>query len=144
MAEKRQCESCGGKLVSRPDGSFECDGCGRVYPAGQVKAAEYTRQERKAALEHAVKERHELRRAEWESRKEEVVRKAAAERTEREQKAAKARALEERLQKREKLTEEKNALQTELARSRSLFTGKHKKELEARIADIEAELKKPD
>ena len=31
MAAALQCEICGGKLVGRPGGIFECDSCGMEY-----------------------------------------------------------------------------------------------------------------
>ena len=40
------------------------------------------------------------------------------------------------------LEKERNALQTELANLKGFFTGKRRKEIEARLAEIEAELKK--
>ena len=40
------------------------------------------------------------------------------------------------------LNDEKALLQTELTNLKGLFTGKRRKEIEARLAQIEAELKK--
>ena len=40
------------------------------------------------------------------------------------------------------LNEEKGRLHTELANLKGLFTGKRRKEIEARLAEIDAELKK--
>ena len=31
MAAKLECEICGGKLVGKPGGVFECDSCGMVF-----------------------------------------------------------------------------------------------------------------
>ena len=39
------------------------------------------------------------------------------------------------------LEQEKSALQTELANLKGLFTGKRRKEIETRLAEIETELK---
>ena len=56
--------------------------------------------------------------------------------------AERNRYMEEHARKRATLESERNALQTELAKLKGLFTGKRRKEIEARLAEIEAELKK--
>ena len=38
MAAKLQCEICGGKLIGRPGGIFECDSCGTEYSTEWAKA----------------------------------------------------------------------------------------------------------
>ena len=38
MAAKLQCEICGGKLIGRPGGIFECDSCGMEYDTAWAKA----------------------------------------------------------------------------------------------------------
>ena len=38
MAAKLQCEICGGKLVGKPGGIFECDSCGMEYDTAWAKA----------------------------------------------------------------------------------------------------------
>ena len=38
MAAKLQCEICGGKLIGKPDGIFECDSCGMEYDTAWAKA----------------------------------------------------------------------------------------------------------
>ena len=38
MAAKLQCEICGGKLIGRPGGVFECDSCGMEYDTAWAKA----------------------------------------------------------------------------------------------------------
>jgi hypothetical protein len=38
MAAKLQCEICGGKLVGKPGGIFECDSCGTEYSTEWAKA----------------------------------------------------------------------------------------------------------
>lgn len=52
------------------------------------------------------------------------------------------RCTEEHTRQRAALESERTALQTELANLKGLFTGKRRKEIEARLAEIEAELKK--
>ena len=37
MAAKLQCEICGGKLIGKPGGIFECDSCGMEYDTAWVK-----------------------------------------------------------------------------------------------------------
>ena len=37
MAAKLQCEICGGKLIGRPGGIFECDSCGMEYSVAWAK-----------------------------------------------------------------------------------------------------------
>lgn len=37
MASKLQCEICGGKLIGRPNGIFECDSCGMEYSTEWAK-----------------------------------------------------------------------------------------------------------
>ena len=69
-------------------------------------------------------------------------RREAAERTERERKEATERAKAERLRRIAELSAEQNALQTELPNLKGIFSAKRRKEIEARLAEIEAELKK--
>ena len=38
MAAKLQCEICGGKLIGKPGGIFECDSCGMEYDTAWAKA----------------------------------------------------------------------------------------------------------
>ena len=38
MAAKLQCEICGGKLIGRPGGIYECDSCGMEYDTAWAKA----------------------------------------------------------------------------------------------------------
>ena len=38
MAAKLQCEICGGKLIGKPGGVFECDSCGMEYDTAWAKA----------------------------------------------------------------------------------------------------------
>ena len=38
MATKLQCEICGGKLVGKPGGIFECENCGTEYSTEWAKA----------------------------------------------------------------------------------------------------------
>ena len=38
MAAKLQCEICGGKLIGKPGGIFECDSCGMEYDTSWAKA----------------------------------------------------------------------------------------------------------
>ena len=73
----------------------------------------------------------------------EAERKAALEKAEAEHNAAAERAAATRKAKIAALNREKAELQEELASLRGLFTGKRRKEIEARLAQIEAELKKP-
>ena len=37
MAAKLQCEICGGKLIGKPGGIFECDSCGVEYSTEWAK-----------------------------------------------------------------------------------------------------------
>ena len=37
MAAKLQCEICGGKLVGKPGGIFECENCGTEYSTAWAK-----------------------------------------------------------------------------------------------------------
>ena len=37
MAAKLQCEICGGKLIGKPGGIFECDSCGTEYSTAWAK-----------------------------------------------------------------------------------------------------------
>ena len=70
---------------------------------------------------------------------------AAAKRAEEEriaaQIAAEKRAAEEKMRRKAALEQEKSALQTEMANLKGLFTGKRRKEIETRLAEIETELK---
>ena len=59
-----------------------------------------------------------------------------------ERKAAAERAEAERMAKVKGLKQEKASLQAELSTIKVLFTGKRRKEIEARLAEIEEELKK--
>ena len=61
---------------------------------------------------------------------------------EEERKAIAEKAEAERQGKTAALTEEKESLKTELSNLRGLFTGKRRREIEARLAEIEAELNK--
>lgn len=70
-----------------------------------------------------------------------ALQKAEAERR-RQEAEAKAKAEAERQAKIAALNGEKQALQTELANLKGLFTGKRRKEIEARLAQIGEELKK--
>lgn len=72
----------------------------------------------------------------------EAERKAAAKKAEAERKAAAEKAEAELKAKIEALSKERTALQTELPNLRGLFSGKRRREIEARLAEIEAELKK--
>jgi alpha-tubulin suppressor-like RCC1 family protein len=92
--------------------------------------------ERKAAEERAAAERKaaEERAA--------AERKAAEERAEAERKAAAEKAERERQEKIAKLNAEKASLQDELASLKGLFSGKRRKEIEARLAEIGKELEK--
>ena len=38
MAAKLECEICGGKLVGKPGGIFECESCGMEYSTEWAKA----------------------------------------------------------------------------------------------------------
>ena len=38
MAAKLQCEICGGELIGRPGGIFECDSCGMKFDTAWAKA----------------------------------------------------------------------------------------------------------
>ena len=69
-------------------------------------------------------------------------RKEAAERAEAERKTAAKRAEAERQRKIAALNDEKAKLNTELANLKGLFTGKRRKEIETRFAEINAELRK--
>jgi len=92
-------------------------------------------------------------RAKAAAEKVEAERKAAAERAEAERKVAEERAEAQRRADAEKaeaqrrariatLNQEKADLQTELSNLRGLFTGKRRREIEERLAEIDAELKK--
>ena len=35
MAAKLECEICGGKLIGKPGGIFECESCGMEYDCGE-------------------------------------------------------------------------------------------------------------
>ena len=72
----------------------------------------------------------------------ETERKAAAERAEAERKAAAEKVRAEREAKIKALNKEQVTLQTELTNLRGLFSGKRRREIEERLAEIEAELKK--
>ena len=72
----------------------------------------------------------------------EEERKAAAEKAEAERKVAAEKAVAERKAKIEALNKEQAVLQTELSNLHGLFTGKRRREIETRLAEIEAELKK--
>jgi alpha-tubulin suppressor-like RCC1 family protein len=101
-------------------------------------------QERKDAVIHAEQERKEMAERAERKRKEatERKRKEAAERAEQERREA-AEAIERvRQAKRAALTSEKSTLQTELANLKGIFSGKRRKEIEARLTEIEGEQKK--
>ncbi len=113
---------------------------------GYISEAEQqeTEERRREAKEWAERERQEAekqaKRERWEA--EEQERKEATERTEKERREAAERAEKARQAKSAALTSEKTSLQTELANLKGLFSGKRRKEIEARLAEIEAELKK--
>ena len=88
--------------------------------------------ERKAAEQKAEAERKAA------EQRAEAERKAAEEKAKAERKAAEAK----RAAKAQALKEEQHALKSELADLHGLFTGKRRREIEARLAEIEAELKK--
>ena len=90
-----------------------------------VKVAEQMEKERKAAAERA-----------------EAERRAAEERVEAERKVAAERAEAERRAKIEAYSKEKTALQAELSTLKGLFSGGKRRQIEARLAEIESELKK--
>ena len=73
----------------------------------------------------------------------ETERKAAAERAIAERKAAAERAEAERRAKREALDRERAALRSELANLKGLFSGRRRREIEARLASIETKLEEP-
>ena len=56
--------------------------------------------------------------------------------------AAEKRAAEEKMRRKAALEQEKSALQTELANLKGLFSGKRRKEIETRLAEIETKLKR--
>ena len=70
------------------------------------------------------------------------VRKAAAEKAAEQRKAAEEKCEAERRAKSAKLIKEKNNLQTELSNLRGFFSGKRRREIEERLAEIEAEIMK--
>ena len=82
-----------------------------------------------AARQEAERVRREEARRRWLAEAEEARRR-------REQEQAEAAA-----RKKAELETERSALQTELANLKGLFTGKRRKELEARLADIERALR---
>lgn len=92
--------------------------------------------ERKEAAERAEQELREA------AERAERQRKEAAERAERERKEAIERAERERQERIAALTAEQASLQAELLTLKGFFTGKRRKEIEARLAQIDAELKK--
>ena len=55
--------------------------------------------------------------------------------------AAEKRAAGEKMRRKAALEQEKSALKTEMANLKGLFTGKRRKEIETRLAEIETELK---
>ena len=92
-------------------------------------------QEREATKQKAMETQRKQEEEEARRREEEARRKAAEQariRAEQEKKKAAAIA---------KLESERSALQTELANLKGLFTGKRRKEIEAKLAQIETELK---
>ena len=104
-------------------------------------------QERKEAAERAERKRKEAaERAERERKaaaeRAKLERKAAAERAERERREKEERDRKEKEARRGTLTAERSALTTELSNLKGLFSGKRRKEIEARLAEINAELKK--
>ena len=74
--------------------------------------------------------------------KAEAERKVAEERAEAEHKAATEKAETERKEKNKALSKEQATLQIELSNLHGLFTGKRRREIEARLSEIETELKK--
>ena len=72
----------------------------------------------------------------------ETERKAAAERAEAERRAAAERAEAERKAKIAALSKEKAELKVELPTIKGLFSGGKRRQVEARLAEIEAELTK--
>ena len=94
--------------------------------ADVLQRKEYAERERKMVAERAERERKE-----------------AAERAERERKEAAERAERERKERRERistLTAERTSLETELSTLKGLFTGKRRKQIEARLEALSAEL----
>ena len=88
--------------------------------------------------------REQKRREREQQRQEEASRRAEKARQEkqRREEEEKRRQEEERAQRRAALEAEKSNLQTELSNLKGFFTGKRRKEIEARLAEIEAVLKK--
>ncbi len=107
-------------------------------------ASNVQKQSLDSAVEHADLElREAAERAEEKSRvARDYLRKEAAKLAEQEQRKEKERAERFRIQRIAALTEEKNSLNVELTSLKGLFSGKRRKEIEARLGEIEAELKK--
>lgn len=89
-------------------------------------------------LDTIDQEREKVRTYRAEQARIEAERLAEQERIEMEKKAAEEKKIQ---QHREKLNTEKNSLHTEQCNLKGLFTGKRRKEIEARLAEIETELK---
>lgn len=105
-------------LKDYKDSAKRAEKCNRAYK--ELKAE-------REAREKAEREAEEKAKAEREAR--ERAEKAAAAEAERQRRIA-------------SLNDEKNSLQTELANLKGLFTGKRRKQIEARLAEIETELKR--
>ena len=97
----------------------------RNYNVKLFDSIDTLEQERKEAFERAEQERKE-----------------AAERVEQKRREAAERAERKRKERIASLTAEKTSLNTELSNLKGIFSGKRRKEIETRLADIETELKK--
>ncbi len=213
MAVKLQCEICGGKLIGKPGGIFECDSCGTEYSTewakakiqeiqGTVKVEGTVEVQGTVKVEGAVNKESLLKRGymaledgKWEDAKEyfdqalnadaecadaylglayasmhfssaAVVEKiddrkvynALLENTsfkkhmrfaDDAQKRVVTALLEcvekncvERERKRDELVRERDKLYTEISEWKVIFSGKRRKQIEMRLSEIDAELKK--
>ena len=104
-----------------------------------LEAAERQEKQLREAKEQIEKREIEQREAIERAKQE---RKEAAERSERERREEAERIKTRRERKQQELTIEKEKLKTELANLKGLFTGKRRKEIEARLGEIDTELKK--
>ena len=106
------------------------------YEREAAEEAERAEQKRREATERAERERQET------AERAERERKEAAELAERKRREAAVKAEEERQSRLAALNQEKAALTAELTALKGLFSGKRRKEIEVRLAEIDSELKK--
>lgn len=159
ISEYDQCEVSGWKdivaIASGYDHTIGLKSDGTVIVAGNTPGGQCAVQTWKLfnsfeSLEKEQSEAKARRKAEVEAERRRQIEQAEAERRRQQEEVERQRQKEEerrrqeegrKVQQRTALEREKSALQTELANLRGLFTGRRRREIEGRLAEIEQKLK---